>query len=230
MDDMEAMLRAAQLFADPLRMKILLALENGALSVNDLAVRLGAPQPRISSHLAILHDAGWVFVLINGRQHRYGIARPEVQAAMQALAATLHASVPHEYGEPGHMNAQLRQARTCYDHLGGIAGVALCDLLLRKGWLVPLAEGVGKHQPSFSLTTEGQAQLLARGVKLPTSEKSQRRFAYACPDWTEARPHLGGLIGVALLQRLEEIGLVHEEAGSRTVTLNGDLLQWLDAE
>ena len=228
MEETEAILRAAQLLADPLRVKILQALEQGTLSVNDLTTRLGVAQPRLSSHLAILRDAGWVFVLIEGRQRRYGIARPEIDRAMKALANAAHTevvSVPSSHMK--QEDEQLRQARRCYDHLAGIAGVALCDQLLQKGWLVPLATGVGKYQPSFSLTPTGYEQLAARGVKLPAQEKLKRRFAYACPDWTESRPHIGGLLGVALLQHLQEIGLAHATEDSRVITLHGDLPQWL---
>ena len=32
-------------------------------------------------------------------------------------------------------NTALRQARTCYDHLAGVAGVQLLDAMCERGWI-----------------------------------------------------------------------------------------------
>ncbi|HEY3993246.1 MAG TPA: metalloregulator ArsR/SmtB family transcription factor [Ktedonobacteraceae bacterium] len=231
---LERIVHAAQLFSDPLRVRILQELERQAFSVNDLATRLGVPQPRISSHLGLLRDVGWVFVIIEGRQRRYSIALPEIQQAMQALESSLSTHMQTE--EQANLDSQtsagaseadrcLREARTCYDHLAGIVGVSLCDALLKKGWLVSEPQGLGKHQPAFVLTAEGAQELSARGVVLPATSERQRRFAYACPDWTEGRHHIGGLLGVALLRYLEERKLIHQQAGTRIVNVEGDILR-----
>ena len=45
------------LLADPTRIRIILALDGGELSVNDLAARVGKPGPAVSQHLAKLRWA-----------------------------------------------------------------------------------------------------------------------------------------------------------------------------
>jgi len=125
-------------------------------------------------------------------------------------------------GEP------LRQARSCYDHLAGVAGIQLSDALLSRGWIEPVIDRRGTHQPGYSLTESGRSALTARGVALPATKRQQRRFAFACPDWTEPGAHVGGALGAAILDRLVEIGVVTRRPGDRTLLLSGDLATWID--
>src|ERR687898_364318 len=54
------------------------------------------------------------------------------------------------------------------------------------------------------------------------AEKSgRRRFAFACPDWTERLPHLGGALGAAVCERFFEKGMVRRIEGTRAVALTG---------
>jgi hypothetical protein len=106
-----------------------------------------------------------------------------------------------------------------------VAGVALCDGLLARGWLEPVA-GQGRHQPDYALTEAGRAALTARGVQTPSTQRASRRLAYACPDWTEARPHVGGALGAAILERLYADGFVRQEPGTRLAHLERDLAEW----
>ncbi|MFI5277147.1 MAG: transcriptional regulator, partial [Ktedonobacterales bacterium] len=43
------------------------------------------------------------------------------------------------------------------------------------------------------------------------------RFAYACVDWTERRPHLGGALGAALARAAQERGWVARQPATRAV-------------
>ena len=115
----------------------------------------------------------------------------------------------------------LRQARTCYGHLAGVAGVELLDELLRRGWLAAEEASL----PRYLVTPEGERALGERGVAPPAS---RRPAARPCLDWTERRPHLGGALGVAIVDGLERRGLLRREQGSRVVTLRGPLSGWLD--
>jgi len=47
--------------------------------------------------------------------------------------------------------------------------------------------------------------------------RERRRFAFACPDWTERRPHLGGVLGAALWAQFVERGWVVKLQGTRAV-------------
>jgi hypothetical protein len=57
------------------------------------------------------------------------------------------------------------------------------------------------------------------GIKLETNIGQRRRFASACPDWTERRPHLGGALGGAVLAKLFEKGWAARQSGTRAVTI-----------
>ena len=47
----------------------------------------------------------------------------------------------------------------------------------------------------------------------------RRRFAFACVDWSERRPHLGGALGAAVLQLALDRRWVVRELDSRALVL-----------
>lgn len=224
--------RGGWLLSDPLRVRALRELAREPLMVSELTARLGAPQPRVSSHLAALREAAWVEAVSEGRQRRYRLATPRIGEVMDALAALPGeppvVSAPAHIARPPETATPIRTARTCYDHLAGVAGVTLCDVLLDRGWLEPLMGSTGAFQPGYALTARGRAELAGRGVAIPAATPGQRRFAYACPDWTERRPHVGGALGAAMLRRLEALGFVERLASTRAVRVAPDWRAWLD--
>jgi hypothetical protein len=68
--------------------------------------------------------------------------------------------------------------------------------------------------------------LPAGGGRRPAPPRARRRLAYACPDWTEARPHVGGALGAAILERLYADGFVRQEPGTRLAHVERDLAAW----
>jgi hypothetical protein len=52
--------------------------------------------------------------------------------------------------------------------------------------------------------------------------KARRRFACACLDWSERRPHLGGALGAELLSVLLKKGWVERDLDSRALAITGD--------
>lgn len=126
-------------------------------------------------------------------------------------------------------NTALRQARTCYDHLAGAAGVQLLEELLHRGWLEPAANEE-RRRVSYRLTSQGDRAFDAGDIDLAVCRQGRRRFAYGCLDWTERRFHLGGALGAALLNALEAQGAVCRHPGRRAVTLRHRLTDWLDQE
>ena len=123
-------------------------------------------------------------------------------------------------------NSPLRQARTCYDHLAGVAGVELMDQLLRRGWLEAAGEARGRLQ--FQITASGKRELSRRGVKLLQSQGSRRSYAYGCVDWTERRFHLGGALGAGILRSLVGSGMIRRDAGIRVVASLKPVHRWLE--
>ena len=94
-----------------------------------------------------------------------------------------------------HHGEALRAARSCYDHLAGVAGVALADGLVRRGLLE-----VGES--SFVITESGESELAAFGLDLGAVLGARRATARACLDWSERRAHVGGALGAALLDEV----------------------------
>jgi DNA-binding transcriptional ArsR family regulator len=230
MYDIHLLVQRAQAFADATRMRILLLFLEGETTVSDIVTRLGVPQPRVSTHLAFLRKVGLVSVDHLGRQRRYrpDVARIEaVLDALRPLTPTTPRRSPQARRE-SQGNTAIRQARTCYDHLAGVAGVQLLDEMLHRGWLEP-DEQAEQPRPLYRLTLPGTQALRARGVDVPRAEKARRRLAFGCIDWTERRRHLGGALGAAILEALVTAGRVRRRRRqSRTVVCQKPVIDWFD--
>lgn len=75
--------------ASPRRIEILHALATGPMEVGRLASSLGASQPNVSQHLAVLRSAGLVEAERNGREVRYRLTDPDVIVACGLMRAVL---------------------------------------------------------------------------------------------------------------------------------------------
>ena len=117
----------------------------------------------------------------------------------------------------------LRRARTCYDHLAGVAGVGLLDEMLGRGWF----REEKAPRTLYRLTGNGECALLSLGVDVPWAAAQRRPFAYGCLDWTERRYHLRGSLAAAILTALSSSGTVARTAGTRTVALERPISDWL---
>ncbi|MEC8857451.1 MAG: hypothetical protein VX664_08685 [Chloroflexota bacterium] len=124
-------------------------------------------------------------------------------------------------------NTSLRQARTCYGHLAGVAGVALMDELLGLELLEEGQQPVSGNRISYELTPKGLQTMDELGVDLSATAKSNGTFAFGCLDWTERGHHLGGSLGRAVTAYLSERGLVGRTPGTREVTLWRSPRFWL---
>jgi DNA-binding transcriptional ArsR family regulator len=227
---MQDLLPLTQALAEETRLCILATLLEDSATVSSLTVQLGLPQPRISSHLARLRRVGLVTVEVVGRQRTYHVDRQRVGAVFAALQALLPAASPPlprsaQAAREVRRDTRLRQGRTCYDHLAGVAGVALLDTLLQRGWVI----GDNGPRPHYQLTPSGSQALQSRGVDLPGTRQTRRQFAYGCLDWTERRPHLGGALGAAILQALHRAGYIRRHRKSRAVVLLKPIVDWLAA-
>jgi DNA-binding transcriptional ArsR family regulator len=226
---MQALVQRAQAFADVTRMRILHLLLEGEATVSDIVTRLGVPQPRASTHLAFLRQVGLVSVDRLGRQRVYRPDTAQIEAVLEALRTLRPTTPPRSLQAVREVqrNTAMRQARTCYDHLAGVAGVQLLDEMLRRGWLEP-NEPEENPRSLYRLTPPGTQVLSARGVDVVRAHKTRRRFAFGCLDWTERRAHLGGALGAAILEALVRAGIVQRQPQSRTVVFQKPVSDWLD--
>jgi DNA-binding transcriptional ArsR family regulator len=225
----QLLVQHAQAFADVTRMRILLLLLEGETTVSDIVMRLGIPQPRASTHLAFLRKVGLVSVHRLGRQRVYHPDAAHITAVLEALRAgtpTTPPRSPQAERQVRH-NTAMRQARTCYDHLAGVAGVQLLEAMLQRGWLEP-QESEENPWSLYHLTPQGTQALQERGVDVIRAAKTRRRFAFGCVDWTERRAHLGGALGAAILEAMVTAGIVRWQHQSRGVVCQRPIIDWLD--
>src|SRR3954463_11775070 len=206
----------ASLLADRTRARILEELLGGPpLSAGALAVRVGVAPSTISGHLHKLERAGLVTITANGRRREAALAGPQVAEALEAVA-----NVAGDDQRPIGLKAvnqrqAMREARSCYDHLAGRAGVALADQLLEHRALAQ-REGV------FVLA---DAHYFAERFGFePTRLHTRRPLVRACVDWTERRPHVAGALGKALLDALIEDGALKRRPDGRALNVTRDFL------
>ncbi|WP_295981284.1 helix-turn-helix transcriptional regulator [uncultured Variovorax sp.] len=207
--------RLAGAIAEPARARMLSCLMDGhARTATELATVAEVAASTASAHLARLKEERLVDVLVQGKHRYFRLASDDVASALESLmvVAGMPRTPPAPEFKPG-TPSRLRSARTCYDHMAGTAGVALHDRLHAQGWLS------GLHSGSYELTPEGAIALESLGVKIDEVRRSRRRFACACLDWSERRPHLGGALGAAWLQLSLKRGWVRQELDGRALTL-----------
>lgn len=75
--------------ASPRRIEILHELARGPIEVGRLAETIGASQPNVSQHLAVLRTAGVVEAERDGREVRYRLADPDVMVACALMRSVL---------------------------------------------------------------------------------------------------------------------------------------------
>lgn len=75
--------------ASPRRLEILHRLADGPWEVSRLAADIGASQPNVSQHLAVLRAAGIVDAERDGREVRYRLADPDVMVACGLMRTVL---------------------------------------------------------------------------------------------------------------------------------------------
>jgi DNA-binding transcriptional ArsR family regulator len=191
MDDSDLLADVAGLLGEPARTRILTALIGGcAFTGKELAYFAGVTAATASSHLSRLVAGDLVVMEKQGRCHYYRLKSADVARAIEGLM-TVAAAAPAGW-PPGHrVEPALRDARMCYDHMAGRLGVSLCDLMLRRDYVV-LVDGGGE------LTDVGARFLADLGVDLARAGGARRRYCRSCIDWTERRPHISGTVGASL--------------------------------
>lgn len=208
MDKNEHLFLLAQALADPLRLVILQYLLEGPATVSQLQSLTGASQSKVSNHLALLRGCDLVRATREGRQIIYTLRDASVGQLVESLIAVAGMS------PAGHrITPHLIAARTCYDHLAGRYGVALFDALLTQQAIKEPAE----MHTEVEIGARGEEIFGKLGLNLSALRRERRRFAFACPDWTERRPHLGGSLGAALWAYGVERGWLVKQQGTRAI-------------
>ncbi|QFZ24334.1 ArsR family transcriptional regulator [Saccharothrix syringae] len=202
---------AAEL-ADPLRLTALqLLAAEGPHTSSQLADAIGVTASRLGNHLARLREKNLVTVERTGRHSVYRAA-PGLGGVLAALAD--YARGADAVGPPHRAPSPADVAHTCYDHAAGRLGVSAFATLVERGALRP-PDGLGDELalgPDPGAFTE-------LGVDPAALVPGRRKLATACLDRTHRLPHLGGVLGKAVLDALLDRGLVRRVEGSRVLTV-----------
>jgi len=206
-----AVSRIAGAIGEPARARILYCLMDGhARTSTELAMVADVSPSTASVHLSRLKTDHLVKVLVQGKHRYYSLEGPNVAIVLEGLSVLAGGSrdqfVPTT-------PSRLRAARTCYDHLAGTVGVSLHDRFRALGWLSASSKIVSSKvsDNAYELTADGTKAFEALGIDIEATRTLRRRFACACLDWSERRPHLGGALGAALLKvALKKKWVVHD--------------------
>jgi DNA-binding transcriptional ArsR family regulator len=207
-----AVSRIAAAIGEPARARILYYLMDGhARTSTELAMVADVSPSTASAHLNRLKTAHLVNVFVQGKHRYYSLEGPNVASALEGLSVLAGGSrgefVPST-------PSRLRAARTCYDHIAGVVGVSLHDRFKAMGWLS--AEST-ESAAAYDVTRDGTKAFEALGIDLEATRTLRRRFACACLDWSERRPHVGGALGAALLKVALKRKWVTQDLDSRAL-------------
>ena len=207
----------ASAIGEPARARMLSSLMDGrARTATELAAIAGVTASTASVHLQRLKSVQLVKVLEQGKCRYYSLHGVDVGAALESLSVLAGASRPaFTPSTPG----PLRFARTCYDHMAGAAGVALHDRFTALRWITLDNARNKAREDAYTLTPEGNSALASLGIDVDATRNLRRRFAYACLDWSERRPHLGGALGAAVLHVALKKRWVTPQLDSRILTV-----------
>jgi ArsR family transcriptional regulator len=78
-----------KVLASPRRLEILHAIANDSMEVGRIATLIGASQPNVSQHLAVMRAAGIVDAERDGREVRYRLVDPDVMCACDVMRGVL---------------------------------------------------------------------------------------------------------------------------------------------
>jgi DNA-binding transcriptional ArsR family regulator len=195
---------------EPARARMLYCLLDGhARTSTELGVVAEVSPSTASVHLARLKEFQLVKVHAQGKHRYYSLAGANVAKALEALSVIAGSDAPFVPNTP----SRLRAARTCYDHMAGELAVALHDRFQSLGWLR------GAEGDLYEVTGQGCEGLGRLGVDVDELRALRRRFAYACLDWSERKPHIGGALGAALLKLALQRRWVRHETEGRALVL-----------
>jgi len=201
----------AAAIGEPARARMLFSLMDGhARTSTELAVVAGVSPSTASVHLHRLKNAHLVKVIVQGKHRFYSLEGPEVGSALEGLNVLAGARKQFVPSTPNY----LREARTCYDHIAGVVGIALHDRFKALGWL---SVGSTQKDKTYALAPHGEKAFESLGIDLAATRALRRRFAGPCLDWSERRPHLGGALGAALLNLALRRKWVAREFDSRAL-------------
>jgi len=188
-------------------------MDGQARTSTELAIVADVSPSTASAHLSRLKTEHLVKVVVQGKHRYYCLEGPNVANALEGLSVL--AGNFRDRFVP-RTPSRLRAARTCYDHLAGTLGVSLNDRFQALGWLSTAATG---SDHTYDLSLDGTKVFESLGIDVEATRMLRRRFACACLDWSERRPHVGGALGAAVLRVMLKRKWVIQDLDSRALSV-----------
>ena len=187
-----------------------------ARTSTELAMLADVTPSTASVHLQRLKERRLVKVFAQGKHRYYSLDGANVAAALEALSVVAGRGAQSAFVP--NAPSRLRAARTCYDHIAGTLGVSLHDRFKALGWL---AANSKDGDSAYDMTPSGTKAFEALGIDMAATRALRRRFAFACLDWSERRPHVGGALGAAFLKLALKRKWVAQELDGRALRVTG---------
>jgi DNA-binding transcriptional ArsR family regulator len=204
-----AVAEIGSLLGDPARVNMMIALLDGrAWTARELADAAGVSPQTASSHLGKLITAQLVRLDRQGRHHYHRLASSEVARLLEQMHVA--GAIAHQSRMSGPRDRQMRELRSCYDHLAGRIAVELSTRIIDESASTPGA---------VELTQEGASLLERIGINLAALQTGRRALCRVCVDWSERRPHVAGAVGAAILDRVKILGWVKPRPSGRSLIL-----------
>lgn len=201
----------AALIGDSTRANILVMLSDGrSLTAGELARITKVSPQTASSHLAKMVEGGLLVMQAQGRHRYYRMANHKVADILEAIAEVAPPSPVRSLRQSDEAKA-LRFARTCYEHLAGVVGIALTKVFVERGYF----RDCGHH---YELSDLGVTWLDQFGIHIT----GLHRLSDSVPkhiDWTERYHHIGGPIAVAITHRLLDVEWIRKGDIRRSIVL-----------
>lgn len=83
------------------------------------------------------------------------------------------------------------------------------------GWVA----ATPRSDTACDVTASGVSGFATLGVDIDGLRRLRRRFAFACVDWSERRPHLGGALGAAICNVALKRKWVVQQRDTRALTI-----------
>lgn len=205
-----------RLLSDKSRVNILDILMDGrAYTVNEITSFTKLKQHTVSYHLKLLTEAKLTTVTQYGKFRYYSISDTITPELFEILSNYSPLEPTKSYNQH-FAKKELKQARTCYDHLAGELGVKIKDFLTSENII---AENKG-NSDNYIVTTSGEVFLKEElNINVTDLKNKKRKFCINCLDWSERKNHIAGALAKAILDFLIENKYIIRNSGSRAIKI-----------
>lgn len=205
-----------RLLSDRSRITILDILMDGrAYTVNEITAFTRLKQHTVSYHLKLLTKAQLTSVKQYGKFRYYSISDTITPELFEFLSNYSPVEPTKSYKQH-FAKKELKQARTCYDHVAGELGVKIKDFLISENIIIASDDNNKNYRvtPSGKIFFEQELKIDIENLK-----KKKRKFCIDCLDWSERKNHLAGALAKAILDFLLNNDYVTRNTGSRALKI-----------